>query len=670
MKKILFAFCIVVLTLIVPLNRVLADPPLPLLRMPICGDQDGSETPFVLNCPDFTPNVNVQAYRVLGSGTTNLTFDFVFREAIYNNELGYFLVDNFSGSIEGHNPGDSGYITVALQRAKIIFPSGSTAYTPDATVQFNGGDIVVFFIVQDNSLTNLLMSNPTNDLYRSPLAFFSLDRQNPDGIDHFVGFQNEKIGVTQFAFEDLTGGGDRDYDDIVYNITGSLQPVALDDFKQNRNIDGSKVRWADDHLFDITTCGTMEFYGCVITSVTDVLSSYGLKTMPQPDGSSMDPGHLNHYFAQRPGTHSGCNIFWEPAIKSVNYSLLKNDYARNKDGSIATGLTTRIKDIDDALSAGNLVVAGVGGHYVVLYQKASAPAPDGSPDYLIVDPFRHPPYQGPFPGGNWSGKLLSETYGTVNHLESVLQVVVIQNKAPQPGRSWTIVAHSPVELLITDPTGAQTGFNPVTGTYIQDIPESTYGLQQGLLDDTGVLPPPPDVLYFGQNNLSMGKYTVQVIGTGSGPYSLDFGLASGPDDTSLRTVTGVAVPGQTDTYIVIVAEGQPLAITLMVKIDIKPGETPNPVNVKSAGLTPVAIWSTPTFNANTVDPSSIRFGPSGASAVKSSIQDVNADGLPDLLMKFNTQQAGIIVGDTQACLIGKTVNAIEIKGCDQIMAVP
>ena len=129
-------------------SSVYADPTLPLPRMPIGGDQDGSEQPFVLHSPDYELIADVQNFRVPGSGEFDISFDFVFREASYNSEFGFFPVDNPSGEIGGVSPGDEGYLETALERAKIIFPSGSTAYTPDITATVTGGDILVFFIVK------------------------------------------------------------------------------------------------------------------------------------------------------------------------------------------------------------------------------------------------------------------------------------------------------------------------------------------------------------------------------------------------------------------------------------------------------------------------------------------------------------------------------------------
>ena len=207
-------------------RAVLPPPPAPSFpRMPICGDQDGSETPFILRCTDLLWAGDVQLYQVPGTGPVQLRFDFVFREAAFNNELAFFLVDDALGRIDGIVPSEPGYLAAAFARAQLIFPSGSNAFTPDVSLQLEGGNLIVFFIVQNSRLSTLLADNPNNELNKRPLAFFSFNALNPDGIDHFVGYDNPALDITHFGFEDLTGGGDRNFDDIVYNVVPRLQPL-------------------------------------------------------------------------------------------------------------------------------------------------------------------------------------------------------------------------------------------------------------------------------------------------------------------------------------------------------------------------------------------------------------------------------------------------------------
>ncbi|MBI4034772.1 MAG: CSLREA domain-containing protein [Candidatus Chisholmbacteria bacterium] len=112
----------------------------------------------------------------------------------------------------------------------------------------------------------------------------------------------------------------------------------------------------------------------------------------------------------------------------------------------------------------------------------------------------------------------------------------------------------------------------------------------------------------------------------------------------------------------------------VLTIDIKPGSYPNSINSKSKGTIPVAILSTPGFDApNQVDQTSLTFGHSGTETslafCSPSPEDVNADGFPDLVCHFSTLNCGFIVGDTQGILKGSTIGGIPIEGRDSVRIV-
>jgi hypothetical protein len=108
-----------------------------------------------------------------------------------------------------------------------------------------------------------------------------------------------------------------------------------------------------------------------------------------------------------------------------------------------------------------------------------------------------------------------------------------------------------------------------------------------------------------------------------------------------------------------------------VEIDIKPGSDPNSINPKSKGNIPVAILTTGDFDATTVDPLSVEFGPDGAteSHGRGHIEDVDGDGDDDLVLHFRTQDTGIQCGDTSASLTGETFGGQAIEGSDSINTV-
>ncbi|MCX5885360.1 MAG: DUF1566 domain-containing protein [Proteobacteria bacterium] len=108
---------------------------------------------------------------------------------------------------------------------------------------------------------------------------------------------------------------------------------------------------------------------------------------------------------------------------------------------------------------------------------------------------------------------------------------------------------------------------------------------------------------------------------------------------------------------------------LNVDIDIKPGGFPNSINLKSKGNVPVAILSSPTFDASTVDRGTVEFAGAPALSIGGWPEDVNSDGLMDLVLHFSTQSLNLTSGDTEACLTGKTLSGQEFKGCDSVNIV-
>jgi hypothetical protein len=116
-----------------------------------------------------------------------------------------------------------------------------------------------------------------------------------------------------------------------------------------------------------------------------------------------------------------------------------------------------------------------------------------------------------------------------------------------------------------------------------------------------------------------------------------------------------------------------LVQTIPVAVDIKPGETPNVISLGKNSVIPVAVLSTATFYAATVNPATVCFGDAEAPAQRDCtvapgtvLQDVNKDKRKDLVLHFETQQTGIDPGDTRACLSGKLYDNTSIEGCDSI----
>ncbi|HXE75181.1 MAG TPA: kelch repeat-containing protein [Candidatus Xenobia bacterium] len=114
-----------------------------------------------------------------------------------------------------------------------------------------------------------------------------------------------------------------------------------------------------------------------------------------------------------------------------------------------------------------------------------------------------------------------------------------------------------------------------------------------------------------------------------------------------------------------------------VGIDIKPASDPNSINLGSAGTIPVAILSSGDFNAPAeVDPDSLRLAGAAVNLIGKSgrfqcgSQDVNGDGLPDLVCHFDTAEFFIELGESTAVLEGQTLSGRPIRGEDSVRIVP
>ncbi|MBI3989349.1 MAG: hypothetical protein HY347_07005, partial [candidate division NC10 bacterium] len=111
-------------------------------------------------------------------------------------------------------------------------------------------------------------------------------------------------------------------------------------------------------------------------------------------------------------------------------------------------------------------------------------------------------------------------------------------------------------------------------------------------------------------------------------------------------------------------------------IDIKPGSFPNSINLGSAGVIPVAILSSPTFDATQVNPASVSLAGARVKLIGKgdkyacSADDVNLDGWLDLVCHVVTAQFMIEPGDSLAVLEAETFGGQAIRGEDSIQIVP
>jgi hypothetical protein len=127
-------------------------------------------------------------------------------------------------------------------------------------------------------------------------------------------------------------------------------------------------------------------------------------------------------------------------------------------------------------------------------------------------------------------------------------------------------------------------------------------------------------------------------------------------------------------------------VTALADIDIKPASCPNPLNVNSKGVLPVAILGSEYYNVFCIDIASICLA--GVHPIRSSYEDVSTpapgececttegpDGYLDLTLKFKTQEIAALLGGFQdgdvlpLTLTGLNIFGTPIAGTDCVVII-
>ncbi len=131
------------------------------------------------------------------------------READFSSVAGFYRTLDASGTVLGADsitrfrPGDSGYIAAALRTDNLIGQLGNLS-------------------IADNQSTSRSFSGVTGGTFLAPFAqvngntFFAFGGANTDRLSHF-----RSLGNNLFGLEDIVGGGDKDYDDMVIGFNFS-----------------------------------------------------------------------------------------------------------------------------------------------------------------------------------------------------------------------------------------------------------------------------------------------------------------------------------------------------------------------------------------------------------------------------------------------------------------
>ncbi len=272
---------------------------------------------------------------------------------------------------------------------------------------------------------------------------------------------------------------------------------------------------------------------------------------------------------------------------------------------------------------------------------------------------------------------ISGTPTTVETASFTVQVTDANNQTATKDFSITVRGNTP--------TGSNVTIGPISGATLSFTSVTQEG-QTTVTTSTGGQPPPtgfklgnPPTYY---SISTTAQYTAPItvcISWQEGQFKNENNLKlfhlEGTNwvniTTSLDTVNDV-ICGQSSSFsdFAIFEKKQVVA-----SIDIKPSSYPNSINLGSNGTVPVAIFSTPELDATIIDPLTVTLASApvklkGNGTAMYSFQDINNDGLLDLVVHVSAEALQLSETDEVANLIGYTSDLTEIIGNDTIRVVP
>jgi hypothetical protein len=138
--------------------------------------------------------------------------------AAYDNQIGFYAVEDAIGTIQLADgstltPSDADY---GVEAVKLALTNSLQAGKNDSLtgLDITGGKIYAPVVVTQGTLNDFVAQNPTDGGSADEIhAYFNYFGANPDKVDHFC-----LLGDNTFGVEDLYGGGDRDFNDLVISM--------------------------------------------------------------------------------------------------------------------------------------------------------------------------------------------------------------------------------------------------------------------------------------------------------------------------------------------------------------------------------------------------------------------------------------------------------------------
>lgn len=292
-------------------------------------------------------------------------------------------------------------------------------------------------------------------------------------------------------------------------------------------------RWAGDDYYS-NKAKTIGDVGCNLTSVTMITKYFGNFA---GSTATIDPGDYNRWLDQQGFTTDAAA------------QMTADVYARSKGFKVfypANPVVSR-NDVllDEYLRTGNPVELQVnssqsstGIHFVV---ATGIVTENGISTYAINDPIfgRSTLY------AKYGNSYNSLTKFSTTAVDVQKFIAAVGPKGSPFAASGTPTQTLPVEIVVTDPLGRRTGYDPGTKVHYDEIPGAVYITQAVANSDGSGAAFTEKYVLVGQPE--DGDYLVQVLGTGSGEYALDVAAVSWGGYLNVLNFGGSVVDGSSRT---------------------------------------------------------------------------------------------------------------------------
>ncbi len=291
--------------------------------------------------------------------------------------------------------------------------------------------------------------------------------------------------------------------------------------------------------------------GCAITSVVMIGRYYGINF--GIDGRNLAPDNINAWLEATStgnlmiGYDSHGNVKWSQAAAYAQDSSsgLGLHFDGLTQGQAVSTLNQYLAQLEPAILYERNV-----GHYIVADGQLATTYTIKDPDFYLARTL----------DDNVANTTSTHDYQNSWTNLRLFSSNLISSNIAQQGIYMNL--GSPAELLVTDPNGNQLGVDPITSTTYNTISGGVYD-SEGISDGSQANPSrPTESKYAWIPNPVNGTYSVQVIGTGSGGYTLQT-LSYDASGTAHEAVgVGSTTPNQMDGYNLNFTPQEPQNITL------------------------------------------------------------------------------------------------------------